>query len=164
METKPLPFTVHPSRGKILLFAAASAFLCALGITTIPNDPLLGWVGATLFGLLIPIVLVQALPKSSDFTVSEEGIEFYTVFWKQQYKWAEIERFGICTVGQHGIPVRKKIGFDLVAGYPKYSILRSFQKWRSGYERILPDDYGFQVADLTHLLAEYHSRFKFKNA
>ena len=164
METAPLPFTLRPGRCKILLLAVVSAALCAFGIMTIPDDPLAAWLCVTLFGFLTPIVLVQALPKSSDFTVSEEGIEFYTVFWKQQFKWAEIERFGICTVGQHGIPVRKKVGFDLVAGYPKYSILRAFQKWRSGYERILPDDYGFQIADLVRLLSDYHKRYKFKNA
>lgn len=153
MSLRSLPFTVYPKKTKMLLMFLVCAVFVAGGILMIRDGQKMGWLCAGFFGLGIPIFLIQLYPRSSFLTVSEEGIEFCSLFRRHKLRWSDISEFGTYTIRHHGLPVSKMVGFNYSAGSSK---ARLVSKALAGFEGALPDTYGFRAEELAQILSDYH--------
>jgi hypothetical protein len=157
MSTRPLPFTVYTRKTKMLLLLLLCAGFVAGGILMIRDGHQTGWLPAVFFALGIPVSLIQLLPKSSFLTVSEEGIEFCSLFRTCKFRWSEISEFGVYTIRHHGLSAHRMVGFNYSAEYQRASKGRALSKALTGLEGALPDTYGFSANELAQLLSTYHA-------
>ena len=160
MKTRTLPFTVYPTKTKTLLLFLLSAIFVAGGIFLIhEGEARVGWLCTGFFGLGIPIFLAQLHPKSSFLTVSDQGIEFASLFRKTEMKWSEIGGFGTYTMRQKGLPIGTYVGINYSAEFYRAQKARALSKALVGFEGALPDTYGFRAEELAQLLASYHRKY-----
>jgi len=141
-----------------MLLTVCLAFV-ACAIFLIHKGEKFGWVCAGFFGLGIPVFLVQLLPNASFLTVTEEGIEFCSLFRRHKIRWSDISEFGVTTVRQQGLPVNKMVGFNYSPTYQRAAKARSVAKALAGFEGALPDTYGMRAENLAQLLTEYHRKW-----
>jgi hypothetical protein len=134
----------------LLLFLVCLAFVAG-GVLMIRDGLCAGF-----FGLCLPVFLIQLYPKSSFLTVSEEGIEFCSLFRSHRLRWSDISEFGTYTIRQHGLPVSRMVGFNYSAQYQRASKARAFSKALAGFEGGLPDTYGFRAEELVQILSDFH--------
>src|SRR6266849_225648 len=128
MNLRPLPFTVYPKKSRmVMLFLVCVAFVGG-GILMIRDGQRMGWLCAGFFGLGIPVFLIQLYPKSSLLTVSEDGIEFCSLFRRSKLQWSDISEFGVYTIRQHGLPVSKMVGLNYSREYQRLPNARALSK------------------------------------
>jgi hypothetical protein len=157
VNARPLPFTLHPKKARILLLFLISSAFVAGGIWMIQEGEKFGWFCAGFFGLGIPVSLLQLHPKCSFLTVSEEGIEFAGMFRIARLRWSEISEFGVYNIRNHyGFLVHKMVGFNYSAEYQPLRKARLFAKALTRWEAALPDTYGFSAEELAQFLSTCH--------
>jgi len=156
MSPRSLPFTVYPKKTKMLLLFLVSIAFVAGGILMICDGQKMGWLCVGFFGLGIPVFLLQLYPKSSYLTVSEEGIEYCSLFRSHRLRWSDISEFGTYTIRKHGLPGSRMVGFNYSAEYQRASQAREVSKDLVGFEGGLPDTYGFRADELARMLSDYH--------
>ena len=122
----------------------------------------MGWLCAAFFGLGIPVFLLQLWPKSSFLTVTEEGMEFCSLFRRSKVRWGDISEFGVTTIRQHGLPVNRMVAFNYSAEYNRAAKARSVAKVLSGFEGALPDTYGMDAEELAQVLTDFHREWSLK--
>jgi hypothetical protein len=156
MIPRSLPFTIYPNKSKIIRLLFISCAFVGGGVLMICDRQMMGWLAVVFFGLGVPIFIIQLFPNSSFLTVSDEGIEFCSLFRKSKLKWSDIAEFGVFSIRNHGLTVRKIIGINFSATYTLASKGRAVAKALSGFEGALPDTYGLQAEELVELLSMYH--------
>jgi hypothetical protein len=158
MSFRPLPFTVYPSKAKTLLMLLICLAFVAGSVLMICDGETVGWLGAIFFGLGVAVFLMQLYPGSSFLTVSEEGIEFCSLFRRHRFRWEDISEFGTYSVRSRGMAVGKMVGFNYSTGYQQGAKTRAFSRLLAGFEGGLPDTYGFSAEELAQMLADYHRK------
>jgi hypothetical protein len=152
MSLPRLPFTLFPKRTKtVVLLLVSSVFVAGSVLMIYLGEPI-GWLGAVFFGLAALVFLVQLLSKNRFLTISEEGIEFHSLFHAERIRWTDVSTFGVYQTG----PGPKLVGFNYSSDYPGATKGRSVARALAGFEGRLPDTYGLSADDLALLLSEYH--------
>ena len=159
MEYPPLPFTVFPSKTKLVWFLLMTAAFTAIGVGMVISGEGFGWFVAAFFGLGAVLFLFQLFrPKSSFLTVDETGIEFGSLFQKSRLAWSEIGEFGTFTPNPYLRFASKFVGFNFSPGYKGPTKYKGLAKTMSGFESQLPNTYGFRADDLAQLLTHYRQK------
>ena len=155
---RPLPFTSYPRKAKMFLLLLVCVAFVACCVLLIRRGEMIGWMGALFFGLGIPVFLIQLYPGSSFLTVSDEGIEYCSLFRRHRIRWSDISEFGTYSIRRHGLPVSTLVGFNFSVEYQRSPETRAVSRALTGFEGGLPDTYGFKPDELAELLAFYHSQ------
>ena len=148
-----LPLRLQPSRRKwigmlvfAVVFVVGAAFM-------IPGQPVWGWAGVVLFGLGIPVSLIQLLPGQSYLEIDRDGFTMAGMFRKHRTAWADVAGFGVMSIHSN-----KMVGWNYSPGYQGQSVGRAFASVISGAQAALPDTYGMKAEALAELLNECKRR------
>jgi hypothetical protein len=156
MEYRPLPFTVHPSKKRLIRFlitAIAFTSMCVwLGI----EGERFGWVVAAFFGLGIVVFVHQLRDRKNLFlTVDEHGIEFGSSSHKSRFGWNELSEFKPYAVIPYVRGQVELVGFNFSPSYNGPAKASGVGKAMYGFDHYLPDTYGFRAKKLAELLTHY---------
>ena len=154
---RPLPFTLYPSRFKIIGLLFLFSVFTAGSVVLALEGKGWGWFSVAFFAIGVLVFLIQLLPNSAYLTVSEEGLEFCSLFRKQRIGWSEITEFGVYHIRHYGLPVHSLVGFNYTSQAQPFWKMRALSRSLVGYEAGLPETYGLSAADLAQLLSELHA-------
>lgn len=153
----------RPGKGKWALTLLGSAAFVGIGCWMVidsPQDRFWGYGGIVFFGLGVVVALIQFIPGSSFLRIRADGITVRSMWRTTVYRWSDIERFGVATMS---VGARQSfVGLDFSATYPhrdKAKKLKNINRALIGFEGMLPDNYGWDYAELAaHLnrLREQH--------
>jgi hypothetical protein len=125
-----------------------------------------GYFCIVFFGTCAVAALIQLVPRSSFLHIDSEGLTVRTMWRTQSLRWSDIERFGVGEFStSHGF-VRQShhlIGYDYSASYPhaeQWRRLKSMSRGISGFEAALPDNYGWDYAELAEHLNTLKARYE----
>jgi len=157
-----LPLTLYPKKTKTLMLLIVCLAFVAGSMLIIRKWEKVGWLCGGCFGLGIPVFLIQLWPKRAFLKVSEEGIEFCSLFSKQKVPWHDISQFGVITIRHHGLPVKRMVGLNYSAEFQSVWKARSVAKILTGFEGALPDTYGMGAEELAQILTDHHREWSLK--
>lgn len=159
--------TLRPRKGKWGLVLLGSGAFVAGGIWMVRHPDswstaFCGYAGILFFGLGVVVAIIQLIPNSSFLWLGPDGMTVCTMWRSHFYRWSDIERFGVAefTVNSRR---RRLVGMDFSASYPhrnKAKAMKEISRNLSGFEGALPDNYGWDYAELAaHLnrLREKHA-------
>jgi hypothetical protein len=133
--------------GESALFRCMGGFIAALSL------------------MFLPVALVHLLPNNSFLKISPDGMTVRSLWRSTQYRWVDIERFGVAEVKTERGGIRQthqRVGFN----FSKYSppLRRAvspdrFNRRVGGFEAALPDTYGKNCAELAAYLNKRRDQF-----
>ena len=126
-----------------LLFVASLVFV-AVGIWTLPQQPITSWIGIVFFGIGAVFAALNLLPNSSYLQVTREGFTICSSFRRRFIEWQQVGTFGVSNLG-----FKKMVGWD--ATQPA-STVGAANKLLTGHSSALPDTYGLTVEELVDLM------------
>ena len=168
METNSLPFTLYPSKRKLV--GSLVFFLAVLGTgvwITLGSKKTewIGWAGVVFFGFFSFLSFRRLISSSECLTVDEDGFKFQSGSYEKRFKWQEIVGFGTYNIGPGtrswtGASVGQFVGFhlnpdhkDAIKGIvPKVMSLFG----QGGFDGQIPDTYGLSAVELAQLLTKFH--------
>ena len=155
-----------PSKRKWGLLLMGSFIFLGIGLLMIGSsdsswDRFWGYASTVFFGTGAVVAALQFLPGSSFLHVGPGGITFRSMWRTTSLRWSDIERFGVAEVAiSHG-KRQHIVGFNFSPTYMGRSEggkIRRLNVRLSGFEAALPDNYGWDYAEL----AEYLNRARGK--
>jgi hypothetical protein len=161
---------LRPRKGKWALVLIASAAFVAIGFGMLRDpgtstDRFVVYGGIVFFGICGLVSLIQFVPGSSFLRLTSDGMTVRSLWRTSSYRWSDIERFGVGHVkGTHGGfgKNQRLIGFDFSVSYPgrdKAQTLKNINRKLSGFEASLPDNYGWDYAELAEHLNTLRERY-----
>mgnify|MGYP001547927343 CR=1 FL=1 len=158
MEYRSLPFTIYPSKAKLIRLLLTAVAFTAIGVWLGAGGDSLGWFCAAFFGLGGAVFLFQFIRPTNRFlTVDERGIEFGSPTSKSRFAWSELSEFKTYA----GLPYlrfqAKFVGFNFSPAYNGPAKAQGVTKAMYGFDNQLPDTYGYSAEDLAELLTYYRS-------
>ncbi|WNJ17145.1 PH domain-containing protein [Pontibacter sp. G13] len=148
MQNEPKIF--QPNKWKFLLLAVVCAAFVAIGWVMLEEEPIMGGLCVSFFGLCLLVALIQLLPNASYLKLDEEGFEVKTLFRTHFTRWSEVKDF---RAGQ--INGNKMIFYNFTAKHKKHQTAKKVAKFLSTKEGALPSNYTIQTKDLLELMKEY---------
>ena len=151
-ESLPESMTLYPSKVKWILVMTGSIVFLVMGIKILGRDydleAWIGQVGCIFGGIGILVSLMSLWPDSGWLKLGPDGIRNKILFRKFNYRWSDINRFGISTVE-----------FDTGIGKSKNKIV-SF--WIKSDDKMhsLGDSYGKKPVQLVKILENYWNKYK----
>ena len=124
-----------------------------------------GYLCVAFFGACAVAALVRFVPGSSFLRIDPEGLTVRTMWRNQSYRWSDIERFGVAEFyTAHGFLQRHRmVGIDFSESYPQAGqgrTLKNMNRGCSGFEASLPDNYGWEYAELAEHLNTLKARYE----
>lgn len=146
---------LRPRKGKWALVLLGSAGFVAGGIWMArsagsSSDRFWGYFCVAFFGLCLVASLVQFIPGSSFLRLGSEGIAVRVMWRTTLYRWADIERFGVAEFNASHA-THRMVGLDFSSTYPHRDSAQTLKKMNrrmTGFEAALPDNYGWDYAEL----------------
>jgi hypothetical protein len=152
---------LRPSKRKWTLFFLASVGFVA-GALMMLRDPgtdrFMAYLCIFFFGGCAVCFLLLLVPGSSFLRLDPEGLTVRTMWRTQSYRWSDIERFGVGEFSTtHGFLRQRHqlIGYDFSANYRDFDQgrrLKEMNRGLIGFEASLPDNYGWEYAELAEHL------------
>ena len=150
--------TFRPGKAKwafvLLLFAAIAAG--GFDIVGRPEWRAGGYAMIAFGGIGVVIALIQLLPGGSFLRVNSDGITVRAMWRTTFYRWSDIDRFGAGEVEMHTRGVSQRmgiVGLNFSANCPDRD-KRRLKSARFGFDAVLPDNYGWDCAELAAHLNE----------
>lgn len=157
-ETKIL----KPNKLKTIGFLLISCFFVIFAFNMIKEEPLMGWIGISFFGLGIIVFIIQLLPNSTYLKLTNEGFEIRNLYKSDFTKRSDVKVFKIGTIPMHiyGGYVRQKkmVMLDYVKTHKKHRRGKMASKALSGSHGALPDSYGKSIEELVQIMNEWKSK------
>ena len=154
----PLPeeMILKPSRVKwIGVFLTGSAF-SAGGVWMISEGDQQGWLVAIFFGLVTIVSVVPLFSRSIYLRLHKDGFEQVFMSRKIACKWSEVSPFGVWSMQQSFITIRRSVTFSLRRDDGK--VMASINKAVSGGSSHLADNFGMKAQALADLMNAYRRR------
>lgn len=143
----PLPMTLRPSPWKTLALMAVSAIFVAAGVWMLPEEPLIGYLCVSFFGLGLIVFPISLLPNASYLRLTREGFTFCSLFRSHTVAWTDVAEFFVVTIGRN-----KMVGWHYVPEYPDQAVGRAVADSLTDLEGALPDTYGLKPEVLAALM------------
>ena len=147
METELI---LRPKKFAYLACAVLCAGFAASGFWASARGDQWGWAVATFFSLMLLMFGFQLLPSASYLRLTTEGFWIRSLFRTHHYRWADIARFSVGSVGQYRMVV-----FNFVEQYPSHRGGRAFAKLLADFENALPDTYGRSPEELAEIMTDW---------
>lgn len=165
METIDGEMVYLPSRWQSIRLLLISAAFVAAGffIALICDADLVFWggIGGIAFGGLgVAFSCVLLFSDATILRVAREGITFRNLWRDTHIPWSEVDSFGVAEVRVNGARVNKSVGIhfshELQGGA---RTLTSISRAISGFDGALPDNYGWDCAELAEFLNRLRDHF-----
>lgn len=163
------PETLYPRKAKwyaiFVLSLAFSAGGYAMAALLPGHNRSVGYAVCALFGLFAAISFLVLVPGSSFLRITPDGLSIRTLWRTHRYRWADIERFGVAevTTVHKGVTQRHRmVGFNLSEysqGPERKRRLIALNERLCGFQAALPDNYGWDHADLAEHLNQLLERY-----
>jgi hypothetical protein len=155
--------TFRPSKGKWALILLLFAGVVAGGFDMVerPEWRVGGYVMIVFCGLGVLAALIQIVPGSSFLRVNSDGITIRAVWRTTFYRWSDIDRFGVAELEMfsHGMTQRiRRVGLNFSSSCPDPA-KRRLNRALSGFEGVLPDNYGWDCAEFAAHLNQCRSQY-----
>lgn len=150
----PLPLVLYPSRGRFTLLLLFSLTFVAGGVWLVRTGKPFGYLCIALFGLCALVFAVKLHPGLSYLRLQRDGFTFGNLFLTRQIPWGRVQAFGVIPFGR-----QRLVAWNYVPATPTAGPAISPPKRFSGYQAMLPDNYGMQpqlLADLLNDLCRQH--------
>jgi hypothetical protein len=125
-----------------------------------PQNRFWAYAGIVFFGLCAVVALIQFIPGSSFLRIRADGITVRTMWRTTFYRWSDIQSFGVAAMS---LGVRQRfVGLDFSATYPhrdKAQTIKKINRALTGFEGALPDNYGWDYAELAAHLNQLRERY-----
>jgi hypothetical protein len=155
----------RPGKRKWSLVLLGSLGFVAIGSWMIrsgsSSDRFFGYAGLAFFGLCALVALLQFIPNASFLRISPDGLILCVMWRTTLYRWADIEGFGVADFSSFG-QRHRYVGFNFRAGYSGPSPgrkARNYNQRLSGFEALLPENYGWDYSDLAQHLNQSRERY-----
>jgi len=165
MNVQETAEVLRPGKRKWGLVFLGSIGFVAIGCWMIrspsSSDRFFGYGGLAFFALCALVALLQFIPNASFLRISPDGLTLCMMWRTTLYRWADIKGFGVAdfsTFGQR----HRYVGFNFRAGYSCRSPgrkARNYNQRLSGFEALLPDNYGWDYSDLAQHLNRSRERY-----
>jgi len=125
-----------------------------------------GYVTIVFFGLGVVAALIQFVPGSSFLRVNPDGITVRAVWRTKFYRWSDIEKFGVAEMDlsySRGPQRKRMVGFNFSSSAPsvaKAQATRRMNRAMCGFEGVLPDNYGWDYAELAEHLNQLRGQYR----
>ena len=123
------------------------------------SDRFWGYFNMAFFGLGVLAALVQFVPGSSFLHLGSDGLTVRAMWRTTFYRWSDIERFGVARLATAS---ERLIGLEFSASYPRRDRAQTVKKINrklTGFEAALPDNYGWDYAELAAHLNRLRERY-----
>ena len=159
--------TYHPRKRTWALVFLVSAVFFGIGFLIISDpgassDRFWAHVCSAFFGLCALVSLIQFVPGSSFLRLTPEGLTVRTMWRSQFYRWSDIERFGVAEFGGGFGKRHRMVGLELSTSHSpsgKAQTLMSINRSLTGFGGALPDNYGWDYAELAAHLNTLRARY-----
>lgn len=141
---------LRPKMIKFIFYQVICLAFLAMGILMIRDGEVMGWFATIFFGLGFLVLLINFIPGASYLKLNKEGFEVCSMFRKHQYKWSEIQSFGVGVISNN-----KMVMFDFTEEYGKQTNARKVSSFLAGAEGALHDTFGLKAEELAALMNEY---------
>lgn len=160
----------RPRKRKWGLILLGSVVFVAIGFLIMDNphsflDRFWAYASIIFFGHVAVVALLQFLPGSSFLRVGPDGITVRTMWRTTFCRWSDIERFGVAESSTFHGGVQQQhrmVGFNFSTTYlgrSKAGKLRGFNVRLTGFEAALPDNYGWDYAELAEHLNRLREQY-----
>ena len=149
-----LPLTLRPTRVRTALLLLTCLGFTALGVFMGRDGKWLGYLIGGLFGLGVPVFVLQLHPRAAYLLLNEEGFTYCSLFRAQAVLWVDVEGFGVIAINAF-----RMVAWNFVPGHPSTGRARMLSQAVSGYEAALPDTYGLKPKELANLLNALRQRW-----
>lgn len=147
--------TFRPNPWKVLGLLAICLAFVAVGIFMARGDePFMGWVIISLFGLGGVAIASLLFPKANYLRLTREGFEIKSYFRKDFIRWSEVYGFRVGYVSGN-----KMILFDYAEIYTRQKSARKVAKLIGGSEGGISNNYRISTAGLVEILNEWKDRY-----
>ena len=131
------------------MLLGVSLVFTVLGILTVSTGTSSGWIAIAFFGVG-SLVLLATLVRPSTLVLREDSFTYGTVFRSTTLAWSDVADFGLTDLRG------KRVGIKLVGQH--HSRLRGANVGLTGYEEVLPANYGLAAEQLLNLLNEWREK------
>ncbi len=145
----------RPSKWKnVGLFLGCSVFVAG-AYFMLEDEPLMGWLCISFFGLGVVVSLLQFLTNYPCLILNEEGFEIKGLLRTNFTKWSEVKNFR-----QGHINGNKMIFFDYTQKHKKGKRGKKLAKFLSGNEGAIQSTYTIKTKELLKLIKAYKLKSK----
>jgi len=149
----PGPVVLVPSRRKWLLVLGGCLAFVAIGLWTMHDEPLWGWLAVGFFGVGALVAALMLLPGAGGLLLDSDGFEMTSLFRRHRCRWAEVSEFEVVRLP----PSRQKmVVFD--DARTKDSALAKLNRSFAGRSGGLSDSYNLSHEDLAAIMNAWRAR------
>jgi hypothetical protein len=147
---------LRPSRAKGLRQLAKAVGLTVAVVLLAAHDGWVGWLMATLVGLIALGLALMLLPNSVYLKIDPDGFTVCSYFRAHSYRWSDVDTFGVAPIFMGFRAERVMFNYS-----PQYHGAKRRNWWAetSGFQAAFPDNYGMRAAELAELLNQYKGRY-----
>jgi uncharacterized membrane protein len=161
--------TLHPRKRKwALVFLGSAAFVAGgffmVNQSNSSSERFWAYLCIVFFGLCVLVGLIQFIPGSSFLRLGPDGFTVRAMWRSTFYRWSDVEQFGVTRIPPANQPV---VGFDFSTNYPRRDqarVIKRINRNLTGFEAALPDNYGWDCAELAAHLNQLREQYASSHA
>lgn len=155
------PILKSETRSGVKMMSICTVFI-VFGIWQATKGDWKGYLCAGLFGLCLPVAILQMLQQNF-LRLSDEGFTYGSPIRSQTIPWRDVDRFFVVTLTQLGMPTEEMVGLNFSAACNRSKIARGIASAITDCEGMLPGTYGRtaqEIADMMNArLQEFRHRY-----
>ncbi len=140
------------TKAVIMLLGSTLFFSGNLWLTKDPEKVIMGYLGATLFGLGIIMAIVELRLGSSYLLINEKGFMTSYLYRKHFTAWKDVDHFFIIKIN-----LKESIGYNYSSHYKIKG--KKIARLIAGAESLLANLYNVKTTELLNLLNTYHMKY-----
>lgn len=137
-----------------MYFFVAAIFVVA-GYLMLEENPLIGWLSISFFGLGVMIFLLQLVTNFAYLKIDEEGFEERVLFRTKKYKWSDVK--GFRKTSFYG---NQSIVFDYTDEYLQRNRKSILYYFLFGKQGSITSSHNIDTGKLLNLMKSYQRRSK----
>ncbi|OWK45724.1 hypothetical protein [Fimbriiglobus ruber] len=150
---EPSELVLRPGLSRFGWLFGSAAALAALGDVMLYRGTGLPWLYLGLAALLTGFGCWVLTAPRMWLRLSPTGFEYGTVLRRYSFRWDDVAWFGVSEFASH-----RWVVFVFAREYPGDERVRRINQRFGGFDRILPDTYGYRPVALAELLESWRFR------
>jgi hypothetical protein len=151
---EPSELVLRPGLSRSGWVLGAAAVLAAFGTGMLLRGTGWPWLYLGLAAPLAGFGCWVLLPPRMQLRLSPAGFEYGTMARRYSFRWSDVAGFAVSEFASF-----QHVVFVFVPGYRGAERVRRINQGFGGFDRYLPDTYGYQAAVLAELLESWRRRY-----
>lgn len=140
---------------KDLIYFFIAAIFVVAGYFMLEENPLIGWLSISFFGMGVMIFLIQLVTNFAYLKIDEEGFEERVLFRTKRFKWSNVK--GFRKTSFYG---NQRIVFDYTDAYHQRNRRSKFYYFLFGKQGSITSSHNIDTGKLLNLMKSYKRRSK----